>query len=128
MRDGNPNARNRRSFLKDSLVTGGAIAGATVLGAPKLFAQTSPSTSAQSSIFASSERLTTGDVAILKFLAAAELIEVGPLDPICGTGWHRQQSTDRAGPEPGIRAEPLSDGLVEPRFRRPAIHHQQHAG
>src|SRR5271170_7916919 len=64
MRDANPNARNRRSFLRDSLATGGAIAGATVLGSPKLFAQTSPSP--QSSIFASSERLTTGDVAILK--------------------------------------------------------------
>ena len=75
MRNGNPSARNRRSFLQASLATGGAIAGATVLGAPNLFAQTSPSTSAQSSIFASSERLTTGDVAILKFLAAAELIE-----------------------------------------------------
>ena len=75
MRNGNPSAKNRRSFLQASLATGGAIAGATVLGAPKLFAQTSPSTSEQSSIFASSERLTTGDVAILKFLAAAELIE-----------------------------------------------------
>ncbi|HEY4042806.1 MAG TPA: hypothetical protein VGM32_13300, partial [Rhodopila sp.] len=51
------------------------IAGATFLGAPKLFAQTSPSTSAEGSVFASSERHTTGDVAILKFLAAAELIE-----------------------------------------------------
>lgn len=76
MRNGNPNAKNRRSFLQASLATGGAIAGATVLGAPKLFAQTSPSTSAQTSLFAqTSERLTTGDVAILKFLAAAELIE-----------------------------------------------------
>jgi len=75
MRNGNPNAKNRRSFLQASLATGGAIAGATVLGAPKLFAQTSPSTLAQTSPFASSERLTTGDVAILKFLAAAELIE-----------------------------------------------------
>jgi hypothetical protein len=74
MRNGNPNAKNRRSFLQASLATGGAIAGATVLGAPKLFAQTSPSTLG-SSVFASSERLTTGDVAILKFLAAAELIE-----------------------------------------------------
>jgi hypothetical protein len=75
MRNGNPNAKNRRSFLQASLATGGAIAGATVLGAPELLAQTSPSRSGQSSIFASSERLTTGDVAILKFLAAAELIE-----------------------------------------------------
>src|SRR5271170_4053517 len=75
MRNRNPSADNRRSFLQASLATGGAIAGATVLGAPKLFAQASPSTSVQTSVFASSESLTAGDVAILKFLAAAELIE-----------------------------------------------------
>ena len=70
-------ARNRRFFLRDSLATGGAIAGAAVLGPPKLFAQTSPSASAQTSLFGQiSERLTTGDVAILKFLPAAKLIEL----------------------------------------------------
>ena len=76
MKISNPeNAQSRRSFLQASLATGGAIAGAAVLGGRKTFAQTSPSTSGQSSIFASLERLTSGDVAILKFLAAAELIE-----------------------------------------------------
>jgi hypothetical protein len=63
MKNRNPeHARLRRSFLKGSLVTGAAIAGARFLGEPKAFAQ-------------SSESLTKGDVAILKLLAAAELIE-----------------------------------------------------
>ena len=56
-------AKNRRSFLRGSLATGVVIAGATVPGEHKLSAQTS------------SESLTKGDVAILKLLAAAELIE-----------------------------------------------------
>ncbi len=63
MKNRNPeHARLRRSFLKGSLATGAAIAGATVLGERKVFAQTS-------------ESLTKGDVAILRLLAAAELIE-----------------------------------------------------
>src|SRR5271168_244880 len=106
MRDGNPNARNRRSFLKDSLVTGGAIAGATVLGAPKLFAQASPSTSAQSSIFASSERLTTGDVAILKFLAAAELIE--------SDLWTQYAELGGIGNNPPIEIDPQQGAELNP--------------
>jgi hypothetical protein len=106
MRDGNPNARNRRSFLKDSLVTGGAIAGATVLGAPKLFAQASPSTSAQSSIFASSERLTTGDVAILKFLAAAELIE--------SDLWTQYAELGGIGNNPPIELDPNQGSELNP--------------
>jgi hypothetical protein len=52
----------RRTFLKGSLAAGAAVAGARLLGERKAFAQTS-------------ERLTKGDVAILKLLAAAELIE-----------------------------------------------------
>jgi hypothetical protein len=56
------NTNNRRSFLKNSLTAGAAIAGASALGAPALEAQ-------------SRARLTAGDAAILKFLAAAELIE-----------------------------------------------------
>src|ERR1700746_3429467 len=63
MKNSNPeHARLRRSFLKGSVAAGAAIAGATVLGPGKLFAK-------------SSESLTKGDVAILKLLAAAELIE-----------------------------------------------------
>src|SRR3984957_10544477 len=53
-----PKRNNRRSFLKGSL----AVAGVSALGSPDLLAQ-------------STRRLTNGDAAILKFLAAAELIE-----------------------------------------------------
>ena len=67
MKNRNPDyAKNRRSFLRASLATGVTIAGATVLGGPKASAQTSARTSGS---------LTHGDVAILRFLAAAELIE-----------------------------------------------------
>ena len=63
MKNRNPeHARLRRSFLKGSLAAGAAMAGATVLGGRKVFAK-------------SSESLTKGDVAILRLLAAAELIE-----------------------------------------------------
>jgi hypothetical protein len=55
-------ANNRRSFLRSSLVTGAAITSAAVLAERKSFAQ-------------SSQPLTDGDVAILRFLAGAELIE-----------------------------------------------------
>ena len=57
---------NRRSFLKQSAIAGAATAaGASVLGKGlPLFAQESSSAS-----------ITKGDVAILRFLAAAELIE-----------------------------------------------------
>jgi hypothetical protein len=56
---------NRRSFLKKSaLATGAAIVGAGLFGAGKVaFGQESP------------DKLTKGDAAILRFLAAAELIE-----------------------------------------------------
>jgi hypothetical protein len=53
---------NRRSFLKDAVTTGAAVAGVSALSSPKLLAQ-------------GEGRLTRGDAAILKFLAAAELIE-----------------------------------------------------
>jgi hypothetical protein len=53
---------NRRSFLKGALTTGGAFAGAAALSVPNLRAQARGA-------------LTKGDAAILKFLAAAELIE-----------------------------------------------------
>lgn len=106
MRNGNTSAKNRRSFLQASLATGGAIAGATVLGAPKLFAQTSPSTSGQSSIFASSERLTTGDVAILKFLAAAELIE--------SDLWTQYAELGGIGNNPPIEIDPNKGAELNP--------------
>src|ERR1700689_3485649 len=53
---------NRRSFLKGALTAGAAVAGGAALSAPNLLAQ-------------KRGRLTKGDAAILKFLAAAELIE-----------------------------------------------------
>ena len=57
---------NRRSLLKGGLLAGGAaVVGAGILGrGAAAFGQTSSSSS-----------LTTGDIAILRFLAAAELIE-----------------------------------------------------
>jgi hypothetical protein len=56
---------NRRSFLKKGVLAGGAVAiGAGLMGAEKLaFGQSTGSS------------LTAGDIAILQFLAAAELIE-----------------------------------------------------
>lgn len=51
---------NRRSFLRGSLATGAAVIGATGLGERRLSAAPPP---------------TKGDIAILRFLAAAELIE-----------------------------------------------------
>ena len=63
---GNTNAtqaNNRRSFLRGTLATGAAVAGGTVLRGDKAFAQNS------------GPGLTSGDIAILRFLAAAELIE-----------------------------------------------------
>jgi hypothetical protein len=54
--------KNRRSFLRGSLATGAAVLGASALSESKLFA-------------APADPLGAGDVAILQFLAAAELIE-----------------------------------------------------
>lgn len=55
-------AKNRRSFLRSSLTAGTAVAGASILGEQKLSAQ-------------GGESLNKGDIAILRFVAAAELIE-----------------------------------------------------
>src|ERR1700739_4012020 len=63
MRNSNPEyTALRRSFLKGSLAAGAAVAGGRLLGEREALAQTS-------------EQLTKGDVAILRLLAAAELIE-----------------------------------------------------
>src|ERR1700742_1286718 len=53
---------NRRSFLKGAFATGAAVGGGSALSNATLLAQ-------------SRGGLTRGDAAILKFLAAAELIE-----------------------------------------------------
>ncbi len=57
-----PRSNNRRSFLKGALTTSAAVAGTSALSTSKLPAQ-------------GGGRLTRGDAAILRFLAAAELIE-----------------------------------------------------
>ncbi len=62
MKSSNSKFKNRRSFLRSGLAAGGAIAGTTMIGERKLFAQ-------------ANSTLTRGDVAVLKFVAAAELIE-----------------------------------------------------
>ncbi|HEY6339953.1 MAG TPA: twin-arginine translocation signal domain-containing protein [Bryobacteraceae bacterium] len=63
MRDNNSRqSKNRRSFLRGSLAAGAAVLGAGALHEKKLFAQ-------------SAFPITPGDAAILRFLAAAELIE-----------------------------------------------------
>ena len=56
-------SNNRRSFLRRGLTAGTAIAGVAAISGPKLFAQNA------------SGALSAGDVAILRLLAAAELIE-----------------------------------------------------
>ncbi|MGA9393480.1 MAG: hypothetical protein WBV69_23825 [Candidatus Sulfotelmatobacter sp.] len=58
-------AANRRSFLKSSMVAGAVTAGAGVLGSGLTAFAQEPSYS----------KITKGDIAILRFLAAAELIE-----------------------------------------------------
>jgi hypothetical protein len=50
----------RRTFLKGSLAAGAAVAGGRLLGERMALAQTS-------------ERLTKGDISVLRLLAAAEL-------------------------------------------------------
>jgi hypothetical protein len=55
-------ANHRRSFLRSSIAAGAAVAGTTVIGARPLFAR-------------DNNRLTRGDTAVLRFVAAAELIE-----------------------------------------------------
>jgi hypothetical protein len=65
--DATPNSKNRRSFLKNTLAAGAAVAGASALSSRNLLAQRR--------VGFGGGRLNRGDVAILKFLAAAELIE-----------------------------------------------------
>lgn len=58
--------KDRRSFLRGGLATGAAVIGTTVLGGGKALAQDADQESTAP---------TQGDIAILRFLAAAELIE-----------------------------------------------------
>jgi hypothetical protein len=104
---------NRRSFLKKgALAAGAAMVGAGLFGDGKVaFGQESRGS------------LTKGDIAILRFLAAAELIEsdlwtqyaeLGGLTP-----GQVPVEVNPNQPMNGYQAAPL-----ESRFRWPAIHHQ----
>src|ERR1700760_4657249 len=55
-------SKNRRAFLRNGMTMGAAVVGATALSPASALAQ-------------SSAKLSPGDIAILRFLAAAELIE-----------------------------------------------------
>jgi hypothetical protein len=79
---------NRRSFLKNSMIAGAAAAGTAVLaGRLPAFAQES-----------SNAELTKGDVAILQFLAAAELIE--------SDLWTQYDELGGIGKNPPIEVDP----------------------
>src|SRR5579872_2981395 len=56
-----PRLPNRRAFLKSGIAVGAGVAGAAVVGLPALAKTTSG--------------ITSGDAAILRFLAAVEMIE-----------------------------------------------------
>ena len=106
---------NRRSFMKSGLLAGGAAAvGAGVLA---------KGTSARAQ---ESGYLCNGDVAILRFLAAAEMIESDLWTQYAELGGIGNNPPIEVEPEPPV--EQLPDSLVESRWRRSAIHHQQHIG
>ncbi len=62
MKDNNFQSKNRRTFMRRSLAAGAGLVGAGMLSKSSLFAQSEPP-------------IGPGDAAILRFLAAAELIE-----------------------------------------------------
>ena len=77
--------KNRRSFLRGTVATGAAIMGGAAFRRGKALAQDT----------ADATVLTKGDIAILRFLAAAELDPVRPLATVCGTGWPHLGSTHK---------------------------------
>ncbi len=106
-------SKNRRSFLRGSLATGAAVIGASALSENKLSAAPPP---------------TRGDVAILRFLAAAELIEADLWQKYAELGGVTPGPIPRGdipGGRPVYADEQLPGGLDEPRFRRPAVYLQQ---
>jgi RNA polymerase sigma factor (sigma-70 family) len=105
---------DRRSFMRSGLLAGGA---ATV-GAGLL----ANATSAR----AQDGRLDAGDVAILRFLAAAELIESDLWTQYAELGGIGDNPPIEVDPKPNY--EPLSGRVVKSRWRWPAIYHQQHDG
>jgi hypothetical protein len=104
---------NRRSFLKTGMLAGSAATvGAGLVGSLK-------------PAFGQSSSLTKGDVAILRMLAAAELIEADL--------WTQYAELGGIGDNPPIEVAPpqptvgqLSGCPLDPRYRWPAIHHQQY--
>ncbi len=86
----------RRSFLK-----GVGLAGAAALPGSALFA---------GQAFAQSTRITAGDVAILRFLAAAELIESRSVVSVRRARWRRR------------RQRRVCRRASEPRHRHAAVH------
>ena len=100
---------NRRSFLKTGMLAGSAATvGAGLVGSLK-------------PAFGESSSLTKGDVAILRMLAAAELIEADL--------WTQYAELGGIGDNPPIEVAPTQQlnsyqaCPLEPRFRWPAIHH-----
>jgi hypothetical protein len=80
-------AVNRRSLLKKGAIAGGAIAvGAGVIGSTRAFGQDDD------------DHLTKGDIAILRFLAAAELIE--------SDLWQQYAELGGIGDNPPIEVDP----------------------
>jgi len=80
-------AVNRRSLLKKGAIAGGAIAvGAGVIGSTRAFGQEDE------------DHLTKGDIAILRFLAAAELIE--------SDLWQQYAELGGIGDNPPIEVDP----------------------
>jgi hypothetical protein len=108
---------NRRSFMKSGLLAGGA---ATV-GAGLLAKGTSARAQEQGAL------LMTAMSPSSAFVAAAELIESDlwvQYAELGGIGDNKPIEVDPNQPA----VEQLPDSLVEPRWRRPAIHSQQHPG
>src|SRR5580698_7865691 len=82
---------DRRSFLKGGLLAGGAAVGAGLLATgPLARAQAQPQTSGGA--------LNKGDIAILRFLAAAELIE--------SDLWTQYEELGGIGTNPPIEVDP----------------------
>ena len=91
----------RRSFLKQAAIVGAAAVPFSAL--------------ATSSASAQSTGPTDGDIAILRFLAAAEILETDLWEQYNELGGLRRW-------QPGIRG-----GAVEHRFRRAGLHLRQYA-
>ena len=106
---------NRRSLLKGGLLAGGAATlGAGLLGKGAVRVRLTTDSAA----------LNKGDIAILQFLAAAELIESDLWIQYAELGGIGTNFPIEVDPNPNL--ESLSGCSFESRRRRPAIHIQQH--